>query len=407
VSSQPLRKNRDFIILWTGQVVSTIGSEISALAFPLLVLALTRSPARAGIVGFANTLPHLFLYLPAGALVDRWDRKRIMLVADAARALAMSSLVVALAMHRLTFTQIVVVALLEGSFGVFFRVSESAALPQVVPKEQLPQAIAQNQARQQAAGIVSQPLGGFLFAVGRSVPFLTDAVSYAVSFVSLLFVRPAFQEARERGETNMLADIGEGIRFLWQQTFLRTTFFLVAGTNFGHAALSLVLIVRARNLGASSTLIGVMLALFSGGALIGAFIAPWVQRNVRPSVLMIGSLWLWAALTYALFFVKQPLVLGALCGLQAVVGPPWNVVIGAYRYLLVPDRLLGRVGAAGSLVTWGSIPLGLLSAGYLIQSFGARATFLVLGGVFTVVAVAAVSARVIRQASRLEAMIPG
>ena len=81
----PLRKNRDFIILWTGQVVSTIGSEISALAFPLLVLALTRSPARAGIVGFANTLPNLFLYLPAGALVDRWDRKRIMLVADAAR----------------------------------------------------------------------------------------------------------------------------------------------------------------------------------------------------------------------------------------------------------------------------------------------------------------------------------
>ena len=166
-----------------------------------------------------------------------------------------------------------------------------------------------------------------------------------------------------------------------------------------------MLIVRARNLGASSTLIGAMLALFSGGALIGACIAPWVQRNVRPSVLIIGSLWLWAALTYSLFFVRQPLVLGALCGLQAVVGPLWNVVIGAYRYLLVPDRLLGRVGAAGSLVTWGSIPLGTLTAGYLAQDVGARATFLVLGGVFNVVAVAAVSARVIRRATRLEVMM--
>ncbi|HZS23375.1 MAG TPA: MFS transporter [Gaiellaceae bacterium] len=403
----PLRKNRDFTILWIGQTISTIGSRVSALAFPLLVLATTHSPARAGIVGFANGLPNLCFYLPAGALVDRWNRKRIMLVADGARALALGSIPVALAAHALTFPQIAVVAFVGGSFDVFFDVAESAALPQVVAKEQLPQAIAQNQARQQGAGIVSQPLGGFLFALGRGVPFLADVVSYVASFVSLLFVRPAFQELRERSTTRLRADVVEGIVWLWRERFLRTTLGLVAGTNFAHAALVIALIVRARNLGASSTLIGVMLGLFSAGALVGSVIAPWVQRNVRPSLLIIGSVWLWALLTYALFFVREPLVLGALCGLQAVVGPPWNVVLGSYRYRLVPDRLLGRTQSAGAVVTWGTIPLGSLAAGFLTQDLGARATFVVLGGIFTVVGIAAVSARVIRQASRLDAMMPG
>jgi MFS family permease len=400
--TKPLRKNRDFTILWSGQLVSTIGSEVSGLAFPLLVLALTHSPVKAGIVGFANALPNLFLYLPAGALVDRWNRKRIMLVSDALRAVALGSIAVALWAHALTFAQIVLVALVEGSLGVFFRVSESAALPQVVPREQLTAAIAQNQARQQGAGVVSQPLGGFLFAVGRSVPFVFDTVSYAASFISLLFVRPAFQEARERAETHLRAEISEGVRWLWNHRFLRTTMFLVAGTNFGHAALALAIIVRARNLGASSTLIGAMFAVLSVGAVIGAVAAPWVQRNMKPSHLIIGSVWLWAVMTFAMFLVHETLMLGVLFGVQALAGPPFNVVVGSYRYLLVPDRLLGRVQSAGSLVTWGSIPLGSLAAGYLTQDLGARSTFLVLGAVFTVVALAAVSARVIRQAATLE-----
>jgi MFS family permease len=394
-------KNRDFTILWTGQVVSTIGSEVSGLAFPLLVLATTHSPAKAGIVGFANMIPNL-LSLAAGVVVDRLDRKRIMLVADGLRSLALASIGVALVAGVLSFAQIVIIALVEGTLGVFFTTAEAAALPQVVPKEQLPQAIAQNQARQQGAGIISQPLGGFLFALGHSVPFVADAVSYVASFISLLFVRPAFQEVREQPTTHIRADIAEGVRWLWNHVFLRTTMCLVAGTNFAHAALVLVLIVRARELGASSTTVGIVLAIFSVGALIGALIAPWVQRHVRPSVLIIGSVWLWAGLTAVLVTVRTPLLLGVLVAPQAIVGPPWNVVIGSYRYLLVPDRLLGRVGSAGRLVTWGTIPLGSLAAGYLIEGVGARETFLVLASVFVVVGIAALAARSIRSATMLE-----
>src|SRR5207248_3382337 len=135
------------------------------------------------------TIPYLFLYLPAGALVDRWDRKRVMLAADAGRALALGSVAVALAVGRPPLAQLLAASFVEGCLFVFFQLSESAALPQIVPREQLPQAIAQNQARMQGAGLVGAPLGGALFGIARSLPFVADTASYAVSFVSLLFIR--------------------------------------------------------------------------------------------------------------------------------------------------------------------------------------------------------------------------
>src|SRR5207302_8651341 len=218
---RPLWRNRDFILLWSGQVVSTVGTRVTGVAFPLLVLAQTHSPARAGLVGFAQTLPYMLFYLPAGALVDRWNRKRVMLVADAGRALALGSLGLALALHTFLLAQIIAVAFVEGTLFVFFSLSESAALPQIVPKEQLPTAVAQNQARIQGADLVGQPLGGTLFGLSRLLPFAADAISYAISFVSLLFVRPAFQAERERTPTRLRAEIAEGVVWLWRQPFLR------------------------------------------------------------------------------------------------------------------------------------------------------------------------------------------
>jgi MFS family permease len=122
----------------------------------------------------------MLFYLPAGALVDRWNRKRVMLIADAGRALALGSLALVLAVGSLSLAQIIVVAFVEGSLFVFFSLAESAALPQIVPKEQLPTAVAQNQARVQGADLVGQPLGGALFGISRLLPFAADAVSYAV-----------------------------------------------------------------------------------------------------------------------------------------------------------------------------------------------------------------------------------
>ena len=393
-------------MLWSGQVVSTIGTRVTGIAFPLLVLAQTHSPARAGVVGFMQTLPYMLFYLPAGALVDRWDRKRVMLVADAVRAGALGSLGVALAVHDSTFAQIVIVAFLEGTGFVFFSLAESAALPQIVPKEQLPTAVAQNQARMQGADLVGQPLGGALFGLSRLLPFAADAVSYAISFVSLLFVRPAFQEQRERVPTRLRTEIAEGVSWLWQQPFLRAGVALVAGSNFTFSAVILALIVRAKELGASSATVGVMLAFFGAGAIAGSAVAPWVQRRVHAKVVIIASFWIWAAGTFATVFIGSPYGLGALWVFGALFGPIFNVSFSAYRYALVPDRMLARVGSVALVVAWGAIPLGQLTAGLLLGRLGPKQTILWLAIAEAAVAAVATASPSIRHARRAEELEP-
>jgi MFS family permease len=369
------------------------------------VLGETHSPAKAGIVGFSQTLPYMLFYLPAGALVDRWDRKRVMLAADAGRAAALGSLALALAFGGFTLAQVVVVAFLEGTGFVFFSLAESAALPQIVAREHLPTAVAQNQARTQGADLVGQPLGGALFGITRLLPFAADAISYAVSFVSLLFVRPAFQEARERTPTRLWSEVAEGIGWLWRQPFLRAGVLLVAGSNFAFSAVILALIVRAKELGASSATIGLVLAFFGAGAIAGAVVAPWVQRHVHAKVVIIASFWLWAAGTVATAFIRSPYGLGGVWVIGAAFGPMFNVSFSAYRYALVPDRLLARVGSAALVVAWGAIPLGQLTAGFLLGRLGAKETILVLAAAMAAVGAGATLSGSIRSAPRVEELV--
>ncbi|NUT55822.1 MAG: MFS transporter, partial [Thermoleophilia bacterium] len=392
----PLRRNRDFMLLWTGQVVSTVGSRASGVAFPLLVLTQTGSPSKAGLVGFAATLPFPILFLVAGIVVDRVDRKRLLLVSEAARALAFASLVAAFALDRVTLGHILAVAFVEGTFFVFFRLAESAALPRVVPKPQLPTAVAQNQARDQGAELAGSPLGGFLFQLDRALPFVFDAVSYTIGFLTLLFVRTPLQAEREPATTRVREELAEGIRFTWREPFIRAIVVLVAGSNFAFNALFLVLIVRAKELGASAGLIGAMFAILGAGALLGALVAPTVARHVPARYVLVGILWIWAAYPLLLALLPNAIALGLVGAVAGTLGPIFNVVLSAYRYALVPDRLQGRVGSVILLVAWGTIPLGAIAAGVMLETLGAVESMLVIAGVNLAVAVGAIAARTVR-----------
>ena len=195
----PLRKNRDFVLLQAGQVLSSIGSESAGIAYPLLVLALTHSPAKAGIVGFARLSPWVFGFL-AGAAVDRFPRKRMMIVSDIVRVGAVTSIVVAIALHRLSFAQIAIVAFVEGTMYVFFNVAEIGALRSVVPGRQLPAAAAAEQARYSTVLLVAPPLGGSLFGLGRALPFLTPSVAAVI-----IGYRMAVTPDRLTGRVNSVA----------------------------------------------------------------------------------------------------------------------------------------------------------------------------------------------------------
>jgi MFS family permease len=385
----PLRKNRDFQTFWTSQVLSTLGTSATSVAFPLVVLLETGSAVQAGLVGFAQTLPFLIWFLPAGALVDRLDRKRIMKAAELIRFAGMSSIVVALALGWFNLGHIMAVAFVEGSALVFFELAEAAALPHIVSKANLSKAIAQNQGRQQVANLTGPPLGGLLISVGRSVPFAFDAVSYAISFVALSLIKPTFQETRPESERSLAADIKIGIEWLWRNAFLRTISFLVAVWNFMLMALMLTLIVRARELGGSPTMVGVVTAAFGLGAMGGVFAAARIQAKLRGRTIIVGASLLWAVSLVALAYVTQPWQLAAIVTVAGAASPVFQVMIGRYRYALTPDELQGRMLSASRVIGWGAIPLGSIAAGFSIDAFGATATFQLLAALMAVTVLAA------------------
>lgn len=396
-----LYRNGDFMLLWSRQVVSAIGSRVSMIAFPLLVLSLTRSPAQAGIVGFAATLPYLLFQLPAGGLVDRLDRKRTMIACDVGRALALASIPIALWVGHLTTSQISVVAFVDGTLFIGFSLAEGAALPNVVAPEALPAAIAQNEAKTRAAQLLGQPIGGILFEAARSLPFVADAVSYVVSVLTLLFIKAEFQGQRTEERRSFAREIGEGFGWLWRQRFLRACALLIGATNFMFQAMVLVIIVLARSRGASAGLIGVTFGFVGVGGLVGSFVGAWVQRHVPTKVVVLGVAWFWAALLPLFAIVPWPIAYGPILGLMALVGPPWSVVLGTYELRLTPDRLLGRVQSVEGLLAWGSIPLGSLGAGFLLQTAGATTMTWLMVVMTGVVALAATLSRSMREVPEL------
>ncbi|MCU1659869.1 MAG: multidrug resistance protein [Pseudonocardiales bacterium] len=392
----PLWRQRDFMLLWTSQVLSTVGTRVTTIAYPLLVLAVTNSPAQAGLVGFAQTLPYLLFYLPGGALIDRLDRKRVMIASEAGRAVALGSIAFAVAIEHVTIGQIAVVAFVEGTLFVLFDLGEGAALPHLVDAGQLPAALAQNQAKTQGADLIGQPLGGVLFSTARMLPFLADAVSYVVSLLALLSIRAPFQHERAHEHARLRTEIVEGLRFVWRSAFLRAAAASVGGMNFVFNALTLVLIVRAKELGASATAIGVLFGIFGAGGLLGSFVAPWVQRMFpgRATIIAIG--WFWAAQLAVTVVLPTPLWLGVAAGIGALASASFNVVVSSRIYAVTPDRLLGRVRSSARLIAWGTIPLGALGGGVASGALGGRTTLLILAALMVLAAAALTMSRGVR-----------
>jgi MFS family permease len=193
------------------------------------------------------------------------------------------------------------------------------------------------------------------------------------------------------------AEIAEGLAWVWRQRFLRAAVGVIGGINLVFNALTLVLIVRAEQLGASPALIGVMFAFVGVGGLLGSFVAPWVRRSFAARRVVVTVGWLWVAQIGVLVLLPNALSLGVVSGLRSFASPAFNVVVTSHLYQVTPDRLLGRVRSAARLVAWGSIPLGALAGGFLASAFGAQTTLLILTGIMGAVAAAATLARGMRQ----------
>jgi len=369
----PLWRNREFVLLEAGRLLSSAGNQISFIAYPLLVLAMTGSPAKAGLVSFARLLPSLLFSLLAGVAADRYDRRKLMLGADAVRALALGTLAAAILADALPFWLIPVAAFVQGTGSVVFRAAEAGALKAVVPRAQLPAAISTMEARGSAVMLIGPPLGGALFGLGRAVPFVADTISYAFSLLSLVLMRTPFQEERERDATPLRAQIADGFRFLWREPFVRTSTFLYGIGNFSIPGMILILIVVAEQHGLTSGQVGLVLAVFGAGTLLGAVASPLFRRALPVRTIMLLEFWSGLAAA-AYLLVPSVWVLLAAMTIQGITLPVTNSVVDSYRIAIIPDRLLGRVETVVGQIGLAIAPLGPLVAGVLLSSTSPRVT---------------------------------
>ena len=369
----PLRRNRDFVLLQLGQLLSTAGTQMSSIAYPLLVLALTHSPAKAGIVGFARVVPYPLFGLLAGAAADRWNRKRLMVAADALRVLAIASLAATIAAGTVVFWQIVVVAFVEGAASSFFAGAQAGALRSVVPAPQMPAAVATVTARQSVVLIVGPPLGGALFTIGRAVPFVVDAVSYAFSTISLLLMRTPFQEQRERAGTRLRAEMAEGLAYLWRQQFLRTCALLFGIGNLVFPGLYLVIVVVGTQHGLTGGQIGLVTAVFGACLLAGSALSAFSRRMFSVRTILLMELWTWTGCAVFLIWPSVYVLAASILPIT-LTAPSTDSVVHGYRTAMTPDRLIGRVDSAARTISLLASPLGPLLAGLLLSATSARVT---------------------------------
>lgn len=400
-SPGPLRRNRDFVLLQSGQLLSNVGTQTTQIAYPLLVLALTHSPAKAGVVAFARALPLWLFALPAGLAADRFSRKRLMIISDIARTATVTGLGVAVLLHHAAFWEIPVVAFVEGAGAALFGGAQMGAMRSVVPKPQLPIATNVLTARIAIVRLAGPPLGGVLFGIAPSLPFFTDAGSYAASTGSLLAMRTPFQEVRERESAPMLHSLLEGLRFLWSSPFLRTIVGIFTLSQIVFPGVSLALVVIAKRQGLSSGEIGALVAVFGVALLVGSVIAPVVRRLLPTRVLIVLEFWTWAGC--GLFLIWPSVyVLTASIIPTALAIPTTDSIVWPYQLSLTPDRLIGRATAAVSSLTNGAGALGPLLAGFLLASVSARTTIGVLAAFGVAMAVWGTLSPAIRAAPSLD-----
>jgi MFS family permease len=372
---------------------------MSAIAYPLLALALTGSAAKTGYVGAAGVVPLVLLSPLAGVAADRYDRRRLMIASDAAGATAVGALAAAALTHHATYWMILVVAFVDSSAAVVFRSGMSGAFRAVVPQSQLADASSISLGRVSAVRLTAPPVGGALFGLSRGLPFLADAISYAFSTVSLLLMRTRFQEEREPGARPRFR---EGLDYFWQIPFLRATTGMIAASNLVASGAPIAVIILAHRHGLSSAAIGGFVALQGVMLLAGAAASPLLRRLFPMRAILLSEFWM--ALVYASFLIYPSVyVLAVAVSLHMFWFPNTDSAMSAYSYTLIPDRLLGRAMAAAGTLRAISAPLGPLVAGLLLSHTSPRVTIVALAVPVLVAAVLGTLSPAIRDLPSLEA----
>ena len=379
-ASRSLWRHRNFLLLWGGQTISEMGSAVTLLALPLTaVVVLRASTFEVGLLTSAATLAFALIALPAGAIVDRRAKRRLMIWCDVARMLIIGSVPLAAALGVLTLGQLYAVAITAGVCTVFFDVSYQSYLPVLIDKADLVDGNGKLGATQSFAQLIGPGLGGGLVGLfGAARAISADAISYAVSVASLLAIRAREEPPRPDQRQKLRTEIAEGLSFVLQHPILRKIVACTGTANlFGSMAMALEIIFLVRVLHVRPADTGLLIAVASLGGVAGGVLSGRLSRLIGSARIIWFSI-LVLSLPQLLVPLAEPggrvalLVIG-LAGFwfSAVV---YNVAQVSYRQAICPPRLLGRMNAAVRWVVWGTLPLGGVLGGAFGTWVGVRAT---------------------------------
>jgi hypothetical protein len=407
MSDRGLRHNRDFQILCTAQGLSRLGNQVSGIAIPLLVLRNTHSPADAGLVGFAGGVALGVALLPGGAIADRWHRRVVMLVSDIGCAAMMVVLTAAILLKHAPMNIIVPSAVVAAALGALYSPAAAAALRLIVSDSELPTAISVSQARNAAVTLIGPPLGGLLFEISPSLPFLADAVSYGLSVVGTLAIGTRLVAPARVGDgTSLLSDAVQGMAFIYRHRFLRFTMMNAAVLNFVFSGVLLSLIVTTVEAGSTGLTTGTVIAFVGLGSLIGALLAPTAKKRLSLRQVVVMFTWVCTVMVASMALTRSIPVLAVLVGASALLVPALNVILSSAQALLTPDALQGRVQAATSFIALSISPLGVAGAGFLLARWRPAVAFLVFAGAILVLAVVSTASSSLRNVTGTPAKEP-
>jgi MFS family permease len=376
-STSALRSNRNFLRYWTADVISTLGSSISAIAVPLLALTLGGGVVRAGLIGTCGLIARLICRFPAGHLADRWDRRWMMLSADLIRMICIGSIPLVAVLGRVGFEQLLLVAVIEGSASALFSAAAGIAMRDVVADDEMVSALSSSQASSSTVMLIGPVIGGALFGFDRMLPFLVDAGSYLVSAVLLLgmTVRPP-QRAPATLDRRMTA----GLRWLRRQPGLLWVLAFVSIINLAGSAVEVGIVITLQRRGEQGSAIGAVLACVGAGAIVGAVFAP---RLIR--LLPTGPLFLLTGVIWAVGFcvIATGPTVPAICAVLVVLmlfTPAGVIMLEKAVIVQCPREILGRVNTAIGTGMMALASLGPVLIGIAIENLGVSQAWLLLAG---------------------------
>jgi MFS family permease len=376
--------------VWAASACSNLSDGVYLISAPLLAATLTRDPALVAGVTVAFTLPALLFPLVAGALVDRLDRRTTMGVCNTVRAGLVGALgvLVLLGLHNIFLLYAVFFVL--GTIETLYDNTAQAIVPAVVKRSQLEAA----NGRLYAAELVNNqlagpPLGGFLFGAAAALPFLLGSGIFAASAALMLTLRGDFRPKREEGAppTTMLAEIGEGLRWLYDHRLLRLLAVMLGVFNMMFAAAFAIFVLFAQDiLGLGSFGFGVLMTAGAVGGLLGSFAADRVIARFGSGRALFGCALISAVTSAVIAMSTSPFLVAAMLALEGITMVTWNVITVSLRQAIIPARLFGRVNSVYRLLGLGGMPVGALLGGFLAREFGLTAPFWTAAGALVLVA---------------------